>query len=82
MPVIVGVNSVRLATIAGEVADGINVRLDNERAGDYIKAARDAAGDKPFEISGWTFDGVDGARDQAEELGLDRLILTRLGPIE
>src|SRR4051812_46671257 len=30
IPVIVGVNSVRLATIAGEVADGINVRMTNE----------------------------------------------------
>ena len=82
MPIIVGVNSVRLATIAGEIADGINVRLTNERAGELIKAARDAAGDRPFEISGWTFDEVDDVRDQAEELGLDRLVLTRLGPIE
>jgi alkanesulfonate monooxygenase SsuD/methylene tetrahydromethanopterin reductase-like flavin-dependent oxidoreductase (luciferase family) len=82
IPVIVGVNSVRLAAIAGEVADGINVRLANERAHDYIKAARDAARDKPFEISGWTFDDVDDVQDLAEELGLDRLILTRLGPIE
>jgi alkanesulfonate monooxygenase SsuD/methylene tetrahydromethanopterin reductase-like flavin-dependent oxidoreductase (luciferase family) len=81
MPIIIGVNSVRLATIAGQVADGINVRLTNERAGEYIEAARDAAGDRPFEVSGWTFDEVDDVHDRVEELGLDRLVLTRLGPI-
>jgi alkanesulfonate monooxygenase SsuD/methylene tetrahydromethanopterin reductase-like flavin-dependent oxidoreductase (luciferase family) len=81
IPIIVGVNGVRLATIAGEIADGINVRLTNERAGELVKAARDAAGTRPFEISAWTFDNVDDVRDQAEELGLDRLVLTRLGPI-
>jgi alkanesulfonate monooxygenase SsuD/methylene tetrahydromethanopterin reductase-like flavin-dependent oxidoreductase (luciferase family) len=81
IPIIVGVNGVRLATIAGEIADGINVRLTNERAGELVKAARDAAGSRPFEISAWTFDDVDDVRDRAEELGLDRLVLTRLGPI-
>ena len=81
IPVIVGVNSVRLATVAGEIADGINVRMTNERAGEFIKVARDAAGDRPFEISGWTFETVDDAREQADELGLDRLVLTRLGAI-
>jgi alkanesulfonate monooxygenase SsuD/methylene tetrahydromethanopterin reductase-like flavin-dependent oxidoreductase (luciferase family) len=81
IPIIVGVNSVRLATIAGEIADGINVRLTNERAGELVKAARGAAGGRPFEISAWTFDNVDDVRDQAEEIGLDRLVLTRLGPI-
>jgi alkanesulfonate monooxygenase SsuD/methylene tetrahydromethanopterin reductase-like flavin-dependent oxidoreductase (luciferase family) len=81
MPIIVGVNSVRLATVAGEIADGINVRMTNERAGEFIKVARDAAGDRPFEISGWTFEAADDAREQADELGLDRLVLTRLGAI-
>jgi alkanesulfonate monooxygenase SsuD/methylene tetrahydromethanopterin reductase-like flavin-dependent oxidoreductase (luciferase family) len=81
IPIIVGVNSVRLAAIAGEIADGINVRLTNERAGELVKAARDAAGSRPFEISAWTFDDAADVRDQAEELGLDRLVLTRLGPI-
>jgi alkanesulfonate monooxygenase SsuD/methylene tetrahydromethanopterin reductase-like flavin-dependent oxidoreductase (luciferase family) len=80
-PIIVGVNSVRLATVAGEIADGINVRMTNERAGEFVKAARQAAGDRPFEISGWTFDEVDEAQERAEELGLDRLVLTRLGAV-
>jgi alkanesulfonate monooxygenase SsuD/methylene tetrahydromethanopterin reductase-like flavin-dependent oxidoreductase (luciferase family) len=80
-PIIVGVNSVRLATLAGETADGINIRMTNERAGEFIKAARDAAGDRPFEVSGWTSENVDDVRDQSDELGLDRLVLTRLGAI-
>ena len=80
-PIIVGVNSVRLATLAGRIADGINIRMTNDRAGELVQAARDAAGDRAFEISGWTFDDVDGVRDQSLELGLDRLVLTRLGPI-
>ena len=81
VPVIVGVNSVRLAKIAGGVADGINVRLTNARAGDFIDAAREAADGRPFEISGWTFEEVDDVHDQAVKLGLDRLVLTRLGAI-
>ena len=56
--------------------------MTNERASEFIKVARDAAGDRPFEVSGWTFETADDAREQAEELGLDRLVLTRLGPIE
>ena len=81
IPIIVGINSVRLATIAGQCADGINLRMTNGRAGEFVKAARDAAGDRPFEISGWTFENADDVREQADELGLDRLVLTRLGPI-
>jgi alkanesulfonate monooxygenase SsuD/methylene tetrahydromethanopterin reductase-like flavin-dependent oxidoreductase (luciferase family) len=80
-PIIVGVNSVRLSTLAGQIADGINVRMTNKRAGEFIKTARDAAGDRPFEISGWTFENVDDVRRQADDLSLDRLVLTRLGPI-
>jgi alkanesulfonate monooxygenase SsuD/methylene tetrahydromethanopterin reductase-like flavin-dependent oxidoreductase (luciferase family) len=81
-PIIVGVNSARLAIIAGEIADGINVRMTNERASEFIKVARDAAGDRPFEVSGWTFETAKDARQQAEDFGLDRLVLTQLGPIE
>ena len=81
IPVIVGVNSVRLATMAGRVADGINVRLTNERAAEFVRAAREAAGSRPFEISGWTFEQVDDVREQALELALDRLVLTRLGRV-
>ncbi|MEA3184289.1 MAG: hypothetical protein QOJ74_766 [Ilumatobacteraceae bacterium] len=81
IPMIVGVNSVRLATLAGQLADGINVRMTHERAPEFIAAARQAAGDRAFEISGWTLDEADAARRAAEELGLDRLVITRLGTI-
>ena len=81
VPIIVGVNSVRLAALSGQLADGINVRLTNERAAEFVRAAREAAGSRPFEISGWTFENVDDVQEQALQLGLDRLVLTRLGPI-
>ncbi|HEY7628424.1 MAG TPA: LLM class flavin-dependent oxidoreductase, partial [Ilumatobacteraceae bacterium] len=80
-PIIVGVNSVKLATLAGQHADGINVRITHERAADIVRAAREAAGERPFEVSAWTFDGVDDVAAEAQRLGLDRLILTRLGPV-
>jgi alkanesulfonate monooxygenase SsuD/methylene tetrahydromethanopterin reductase-like flavin-dependent oxidoreductase (luciferase family) len=80
-PVIIGVNSIRLATIAGQIADGINVRMSHERAGEFVNAARHSAGDRTFEVSGWTFDDVDEAQDRADSLGLDRLVLARLGAV-
>jgi len=81
MNVIVGVNSVRLAAVAGTFADGINVRMSNDRAAEFVKAAREAAANRPFEISGWTFGDVEGARARAEELELDRLVITVLEPV-
>ena len=81
MPIIIGVNSVRLATLAGQLADGINVRLSHDRAAEIIAAARAAAESRRFDISAWTFDDVDEVREHAEDLGLDRLVLTRLGAI-
>ena len=81
MNVIVGVNSVRLATVAGTFADGINVRMSNDRAAEFVKAARENAANRPFEISGWTFGDVEGARARAEELELDRLVITVLEPV-
>ena len=81
MNVIVGVNSVRLAAVAGTFADGINVRMSNDRAAEFVKAAREAAANRPFEISGWSFGDVEGARARAEELELDRLVITVLEPV-
>jgi len=81
MNVVVGVNSVRLARLAGEIADGINVRMSNERAAEFIKAAREAAANRPFEISGWSFGPLEMARVRADELELDRLVITELGPV-
>jgi len=81
MNVIIGVNSVRLAAVAGTFADGINVRMSNDRACEFVKAAREAAANRPFEISGWSFGDVDSARARADELELDRLVITVLEPV-
>jgi alkanesulfonate monooxygenase SsuD/methylene tetrahydromethanopterin reductase-like flavin-dependent oxidoreductase (luciferase family) len=63
------------------IADGINVRMSNDRAAEFVKAAREAAANRPFEVSGWSFGDVDGARGRAEELELDRLVITVLEPL-
>lgn len=81
MPIIVGVNSVELATIAGVHADGVNVRLSSRNAGEHVAAARRAAGDRPFETTGWALIDDGASRAKAEELELDRLILTDFGTL-
>jgi alkanesulfonate monooxygenase SsuD/methylene tetrahydromethanopterin reductase-like flavin-dependent oxidoreductase (luciferase family) len=81
MPIIVGVNSIELAEIAGIHADGANVRLRSADARAQIDAARAAAGDRRFEASGWAGVDDDAGRAEAEALGLDRLILVDLGPL-
>ena len=77
-PVIIGVNSLALATIAGTHADGVNVRLTSDGAAAQLDAARSAAGDRPFETSGWAFVHDDAAQQRAAQWGLDRLVLTSL----
>ncbi|MGB0114942.1 MAG: LLM class flavin-dependent oxidoreductase [Ilumatobacteraceae bacterium] len=82
MPIIVGVNSVALSSIAGLHADGVNVRLSSPDAADHVDAGRGAAGDRPFEVSGWAaFDDPE-AREKAVELSIDRLVLTWFGPLD
>lgn len=81
MPIIVGVNSVKLATIAGMHADGVNVRLSSPAAADHIAAAVAATDGRPFETSGWADVDDHASRAKAEELELDRLILSRLAPL-
>jgi len=78
MPIIVGVNSVALAIIAGRYADGVNVRLSSPKAATYLAAAVDAAAGKLFETSGWASVHDQASQDKAHELQLDRLILSRL----
>lgn len=80
-PIVVGVNSVELATLAGRVADGVNVRMSHRRAADLVAAARSAAGDRPFDVSGWAFLDDPDAHGHAADLGLDRLILVDLGDL-
>jgi len=81
VPIIIGAASVELAAIAGEVADGMNVRMSHRKVADIVAAARRAAGDRPFDLSAWAFLDDPAAHQQAEELGLDRLILVDLRPL-
>jgi alkanesulfonate monooxygenase SsuD/methylene tetrahydromethanopterin reductase-like flavin-dependent oxidoreductase (luciferase family) len=46
--VIVGVNSVRLAGLAGRRADGVNVAWHHPRRDEFLAACRSAVGDRPF----------------------------------
>jgi alkanesulfonate monooxygenase SsuD/methylene tetrahydromethanopterin reductase-like flavin-dependent oxidoreductase (luciferase family) len=76
LPVIVGANSDRLAVLAGELADGINVRLASPRAAELLDLATSTAGRRAFERSAYAMPGDDtGARRRAEALALDRLVL-------
>jgi alkanesulfonate monooxygenase SsuD/methylene tetrahydromethanopterin reductase-like flavin-dependent oxidoreductase (luciferase family) len=81
VPIHIGVNSEGLARIAGTYADGVNVRLSSPHAGRYLAAARDAAGDQPFEATGWASKGDQPSIDKAHELHLDRLIISLLSPL-
>lgn len=78
MPIIIGVNSVELAVIAGQYADGVNIRLSSPHSARYLAAAREAAGDKPFDCSGWAPHDDMASQQKAYDLGLDRLIISRL----
>ncbi|ORB84200.1 hypothetical protein B1987_10795 [Mycobacterium kansasii] len=85
-PILLGVNSVALATIAGARCDGVNVRLDHPRIGEIFDAARRARAESanagaPFDISATTpmneaaLDPDGKAQRRLEELGGHRLIL-------
>jgi alkanesulfonate monooxygenase SsuD/methylene tetrahydromethanopterin reductase-like flavin-dependent oxidoreductase (luciferase family) len=82
MPIIVGVNSLGLVSLAAMYADGINVRLGHDRAAEFVASAREQTAGRPFEISAWGFLARrDEAIDRAERLGIDRLVLVDLGPV-
>ncbi|MFZ4718534.1 MAG: LLM class flavin-dependent oxidoreductase [Ilumatobacteraceae bacterium] len=78
VPVLIGVNSEALARVAGQYADGVNVRLSSPNAARYLAAARDAAGDTPFDATGWAAPEDQASIDKAHELRLDRLIIAKL----
>ena len=90
--VLVGVNSVELATLAGARADGINVDWVGRRRDDLLAAAAAARGDRPgFLLTAWAFwspDLVDPSsteRRAMDERGIDRLVLVvpvGVGPTE
>jgi len=80
--VIVGVNSVALATLAGARADGINVEWAGRRRDELLAAARAARGDRPgFLLTVWAYwspdlvdpDSVE--RRAMAQCGIDRLVL-------
>ena len=81
-PVIVGVNSVALARLAGQHADGVNVRLSSPHAAKYLAAARESAAEHQpnvaFDSNGWASFGDEASIAKAHELELDRLILASL----
>ena len=87
---IVGVNSVRLAAIAGHRADGINVAWSHPRRDEFLAACRSEVGERPFI---WTtyLPWVDGLDDEGHPTrraiaaaGMDRVIILHLGvpPVE
>jgi alkanesulfonate monooxygenase SsuD/methylene tetrahydromethanopterin reductase-like flavin-dependent oxidoreductase (luciferase family) len=78
---IVGVNSVRLAEIAGRLADGINVAWKHPRRDEFLEACRSTAADRDFT---WTTylpwsDGIEDPehpdRRAMVRAGLDRVII-------
>lgn len=85
-PMIVGVNSVALATIAGQRCDGCNVFVGHPQRAAVLRAGREArslahGADAPWTSSVWTFweDGIDDPehplRVELASEGVDRLVL-------
>ncbi len=81
VPVIVGVNTVALARLAGHHGDGVNVRLDHPRAEEILDAASEAADGRTFLRTAYTLGTQDAAVAEAHTMNLDRLIVTHLGAI-
>lgn len=85
-PVLLGVNSVALARVAGHRCDAINVRLDHPGIGEFFEAARAARAESarantPLVLTAWThlssgsLDPDGAAHRRIAELGGDGLIL-------
>jgi alkanesulfonate monooxygenase SsuD/methylene tetrahydromethanopterin reductase-like flavin-dependent oxidoreductase (luciferase family) len=80
-PVIIGANGIRLAVLAGQVADGLDIRATAEHGPALIQRARTAADGRPFEVSAhvafhprW-LDRTGEGWQRLARLGVDRLIL-------
>ena len=84
-PIIVGVNSIALATIAAKETDGINIRWNHPRFEEIIQAARDArpGAAPPLLVTAWEpwsealMDQGSPQRQRYARLGLDRLIVVQ-----
>ena len=81
---VLGVNSERLARMAGARADGVNVRWRTERSAALLRAADEAAGDRPFLRTAYMLwdDGLldpdHPERRRMAEARIDRLVLADL----
>jgi alkanesulfonate monooxygenase SsuD/methylene tetrahydromethanopterin reductase-like flavin-dependent oxidoreductase (luciferase family) len=86
-PRIVGVNSVRLAEIAGRRAEGVNVAWQHPGRDEFLDAARQAAGDREFTVTAWVpwspdlLDPSHPARLEMAARDLDRVILAAIGDL-
>jgi alkanesulfonate monooxygenase SsuD/methylene tetrahydromethanopterin reductase-like flavin-dependent oxidoreductase (luciferase family) len=93
-PVILGVNSDSLASLAGERCDGLNVRGHHPRALEFVSVARRARAerpeppDRPFDVSVWTFwdealaDPQHPRRVEWEHHGVNRIVLVSFEPLD
>ncbi|MFW2334806.1 LLM class flavin-dependent oxidoreductase [Ilumatobacter sp.] len=83
--IIVGVNSIALSRVAGRCADGINVQWNRPRRDDYLAAANEAAGDRPFIRTAYhpydpaLLDEEHPTRVAMTERRIDRLVLAEFG---
>ncbi len=90
--IIIGVNSVALAKIAGARTNGVNIRASHERAGEILAAAKRAhensGVNKPFTVSVWEhYDeallrGDDPRLEIWRSWGVDRAILLMLNSVD
>jgi hypothetical protein len=83
--IIVGANSTALARLAGERADGINLQWNRPRRDDFLAAADQAAGDRPFVRSAYhvydraLLDPEHPTRREMAARRFDRLVLADFG---
>lgn len=89
-PVILGVNSTRLATIAGQRTNGVNVRALNTDRSEVLAAAHAARSNnpRPWTTTVWSrydealFDPAHPLRRELADDGVDRLILSWFPPVD
>lgn len=78
---IIGANSVRLSGLAGRRADGVNVQWRHPRRDEFLAAANECAGDRPFLRTAYTryhgdlLDPDHPDRRAMTERRIDRLVL-------
>jgi len=83
--IIVGVNSVSLSRLAGRSADGINVQWNRPRRDEFLAAADEAAGERPFLRTAYhaydpaLLDPEHPTRIEMTRRRIDRLVLAEFG---